>query len=593
MNPSIDSLISQQVPIKSLSGGGLELAAKNADVNATVISSKLIIGTLNALEKNSSDTNLPKKIPLSGNAANNSQNRQLFQLTVSNGKQNYLLSSNTPLTTGTQIQIKMTETGLVIVLKENSGKPQNTKKTTISSSVSGDSNTKTATNSIAAQNRSQTSTQRSQIDNTNLHNQESQRNTGRTSLPSNNALPTPAANSRTESSALNSSITHSSINRPEGSTQTVPTKMFIPVGMENSTLKTQQVIDQGIRQTLPQQQGLKLLVPLLQQLTKSTHSQAMPSDVSTKIKQLLTEIPTANHLQKPLNLKSAMQNSGIFLEAKLHDKPTNMHLSKATQNNVAVNKDVKSLIQQLLIKVSENTPGTTTPSPGPASLARQTPNAITSASVTAATPTLTPSIELDELELPAPIDGKPSILTSHSANTSVATPGVDNIDIALRLLSRQLLASIARIQLNQLESLSPRKINSTENQGPVNSWFLEIPIINGRHIDNVEMRIDQEEHNKNEEKEEKDTQTMWTVMLSFDLHALGKMNVQLKVLNKSVSATIWSQLENTHKEAKQHIEFLYKGLEKVGVTVNQIDCKLGTPPKNPATLYRQLVDIRT
>lgn len=587
MNPSIDSLISQQVPIRSLSGGGLELAVKAGNVNATVISSKLLIGTLPASINNRSDPALQKNTLVGENLLNNSRGKQLFQITVSNGKQNYLLSSNTPLNPGTQIQIKMTKTGLVITVKESADKPQNT-NTTVSSRASGDSNTKTVASSIVAPNRPETSTQGSPIDNINRQSQGRQGNSGQISPPSNNALPTSTANSRGGHSTLNPGTTHSSASRPEGLAQPVPKKMPISGTSENPALKTQQVIDQGIRQTLPQQHGLKLLVPLLQQLAKNTDSQAIPADVSTNIKQLLSEIPTANNLQKPLNLKSAMQNSGIFFEAKQYDRTNKLSPSKSKQNSVAVNKDLKSLIQQLLVKVSENTVGKTTPALNPISLARQTANVPTP--TTATTPTLTPSLEL---ELTVPIDGKPSVLPHHSTNTSAALSSADNIDIALRLLSRQLLASIARIQLNQLESLSPRKMNSTESQGPVNSWFLEIPIINGRHIDNVEMRIDQEEYNKDEKKEDKDTKTIWTVMLNFDLHALGKMNIQLKIMDKSVSATIWSQLENTHNEAKQHIQFLYQGLEKAGVTVSQLDCKLGTPPKNPATLYRQLVDIRT
>ena len=82
-------------------------------------------------------------------------------------------------------------------------------------------------------------------------------------------------------------------------------------------------------------------------------------------------------------------------------------------------------------------------------------------------------------------------------------------------------------------------------------------------------------------------------MLAFDLHNLGKMNVQLKVVEKSVSAVVWSQLENTHREVKQQVKSLSQSLEKVGVNVKHVDCQLGLPPKNNLPIYQQLVDVRT
>ena len=82
-------------------------------------------------------------------------------------------------------------------------------------------------------------------------------------------------------------------------------------------------------------------------------------------------------------------------------------------------------------------------------------------------------------------------------------------------------------------------------------------------------------------------------MLAFDLHALGKMNIQLKVIEKSVSATVWSQLENTHREVLREITGLKTNLEKIGVNVKHVDCQLGLPPKQNIPIYKQLVDIRT
>ena len=132
----------------------------------------------------------------------------------------------------------------------------------------------------------------------------------------------------------------------------------------------------------------------------------------------------------------------------------------------------------------------------------------------------------------------------------------------LRQLSGQLLASLARTQLNQLETLATRQQNTPDNQGPINSWTLEIPIIHGKNIDNLDVRIDQHLVDEEQDGSNKNGQDLWTIMLAFDLHKLGKMNVQLKVIDMSVSATVWSQLENTHLEVKREINGLKLNLEK-------------------------------
>jgi len=601
MKPLNDSLTSQLLPIRSLSGGGLELAAKAADINATVISSKLIISTLakNSTvdkQKGSKENALPN-----AKERHNTQGKQQFQITISTGTRNYLLSSNTPIDPGTNVQIKMTEQGLVITAKTNDPKQgtlnprshldTSAKNNLISSqSLSVDSKTQKTLNTLSspsAQHGATSATKNSASDGINQATISRSAPPPQTTTASRNSVP--ITNNRPTGFRENSAS--ASTYKPDGQQEIKQPPAHVnkqhpqaPSTSGRQTLQPQQIIDQGIRQFLPQQQALKLLVPVLQQIIQNSNTSTLPPELPMKIKQLLAEFSTPNTIQKPLNLKTAIQNSGIFLEAKLGGSTANTSPAINKKNTDSISSDLKTLIQQLVATVSKNTSVNSSSAPA---LGTSTKSA------SAATPTITTAAEIEEHELLAPVDVKSPASPNQNAGAASITSNADNIDIVLRQLSRQLLASIAKIQLNQLESLAPRRANNAENQGPNNSWFLEIPIVNGRHVDNLEMRIDQEEYYKNDEGDDKDAQTIWTVMLNFDLHALGKMNVQLKVLDKSVTATIWSQQENTHAEVKQHIQFLFDRLEKVGVTVNQLDCKLGVPPKSPTTLYRQLVDVRT
>ena len=135
----------------------------------------------------------------------------------------------------------------------------------------------------------------------------------------------------------------------------------------------------------------------------------------------------------------------------------------------------------------------------------------------------------ESLKPSALFQGYPSDLAaSNTAKPSSTGSSNDrNVDVLLRQLSGQLFANLARTQLNQLETLATRQQNTPENLDPINSWTLEIRIIYGENIDNLDARIDQhlidEEHNGSN----KSGQNLWPTMLAFDQHKIGKMNAQL------------------------------------------------------------------
>ncbi|WP_101760487.1 flagellar hook-length control protein FliK [Oceanicoccus sp. KOV_DT_Chl] len=356
-------------------------------------------------------------------------------------------------------------------------------------------------------------------------------------------------------------------------------------------------IEQGLRQVLPKQQTLKLLLPLLQQLTSNPLT-PLPKEIQSQLSILLKQFPTAQQLQQPQNLKQSMHNSGVFLEAKLIQKlvqqispnTTNTKTLNSSANTAAINQDIKALLLRLLPAIdkaqADNNPRAATTNPNPANTASTLLPPLPNSSTIPATS--------EEAKAPPIIPITPELpLTQLTNSDNTANSKNQNLDVVLRQLSNQLLAGLARTQMNQLETLSARQANTPDAPAPANSWTLEIPIVHGKNIDNLQLRIDQ--HLIDEEAEEKKQrgQQSWTVMLAFDLHSLGKMSVQLNIVGMSVAAIVWSQLEATHQTVKQEIGELRKNLEKVGVNVKKVDCQLGDPPKTTQPLYRQLVDIHT
>jgi|GEM_PF-5827861 len=361
------------------------------------------------------------------------------------------------------------------------------------------------------------------------------------------------------------------------------------------------IIEQGLRQALPQQQPLKNLLPLLITINRQPPAE-WPTQLTQQIAQLLKQFPTPAQLQQPATLKQSISNSGIFLEAKLAELsagPPSRAKGSTSSNpavaNNALNRDINALMRQIItltekpaaLKVTAQPAATDASIASRSSLTSPLPGALALSSGSGDPADTTKPHSLFQTPFfEAAINSAPTLSASAPKNEK-------NADVLLRQLSSQLLASLAKTQLNQLETLATRQQNTPDNQGPVNSWTIEIPIVHGKQIDNLNMQIEQQLVDKDGAHPGDSKKKLWTVMLAFDLHALGKMNIQLKVIEKSVSATVWSQLENTHREVLREITGLKTNLEKIGVNVKHVDCQLGLPPKQNIPIYKQLVDIRT
>lgn len=517
MKANTDSLINQQLPLKSPSGNLLNTAAKSGVMDAVVTSNSRI-------------------------AAPTSAGSEQFRINISVGQQKFELITNATIAAGSRLQITIAQNNLATILS-------------ITNPASG-----SASNSTAAMGRPA------------LH------TTGLLVGTSSTTIPAPSSKSP-------STETHATLSNP-----------LLTVSGKNRSL-----IEQGLRQTLPHQQPLKNLLPLLLKIAQQP-SASWPKELTQNATQLLKLFPSSQQLQQSTALKQVISNSGIFLEAKLAqlsiNNPNNNNIatgSNQRSTNSALSLDLKGLIQRVIL-LTDSAAGSQNGAQAAVKAAVLTEK-ITAKPSFPGTP-LVPSASGESSESLKPsalFQGYPSDLpASNTANPSSTGSSNDrNVDVLLRQLSGQLLASLARTQLNQLETLATRQQNTPDNQGPINSWTLEIPIIHGKNIDNLDVRIDQHLIDEEHDGSNENGQNLWTIMLAFDLHKLGKMNVQLKVIDMSVSATVWSQLENTHLEVKREINGLKLNLEKVGVNVKQVDCQLGLPPKQNIPIYKQLVDVRT
>jgi len=580
-----DTLPPQSLPIAALSKG-LQLTTNGAAISARVIASTAL-PTTNSVEGGNSSHNVSRQNAIVNNIISGSlDSGPRYEILLATARGKLLVASNSPLAPGTSALLKMAAQGLVLTVKPNTaaGPAANTSKTMLSSPTAP------------------------------------------------TVAPAPGGQLQ-RTAAIAQQYSNSQVTASAGP-------------------NLSQLIDSGIRQALPLQQSSALLVPLLQQLSAASASQSLPAPIKGAIEALLQQLPSAKSLQQVPQLKAAIGNSGIFLEAKLAQLSTAGATSQgqspttktsgafanrtgasgigtsgaAASGSGAKQSSIAGAVATTTV-ASGNSSGASAPRSGaaqPAGTAGNIPKsrpqpilqqdfkalgqkllaAIEPAAIPAAAAAKTPATTAATIAPTAPLLGSlaaeavPALAprehsTEQQAVQSAAREASQNMDIALRQLGRQLLATLAKTQLNQLESLATRATNNPDSPGVSNNWTLEIPILNGRHVDTMELRIDREEEHSEQQDDETSDEKLWTVMLDFDLHTLGKMNIQLKVLGKTVTATIWSELEHTHREVKQQLQDLRDKLSAVGVEVKQVECKLGTPPPRSTLSQRQLVDVTT
>lgn len=122
----------------------------------------------------------------------------------------------------------------------------------------------------------------------------------------------------------------------------------------------------------------------------------------------------------------------------------------------------------------------------------------------------------------------------------LATTQRDQAQILLMLL-RESLATLARTQLHQLNTLVSQQQNA--ETPTTQQWFSEIPININQHQQSVELNTEEQNANQGEQS----AQRQWQVMMQFDLERLGALYVKLVLCGETVKATLWTETSTTQR----------------------------------------------
>jgi hypothetical protein len=385
--------------------------------------------------------------------------------------------------------------------------------------------------------------------------------------------------------------------------------------------KEQQLLQSSLRAVLPYQQEYSRLLRTLVNMPTPLIAQLSPQ-TQQAVARLLQHLPTPDRLQQAQELKQAILNSGLFLEAKMLKAGSLGVQNAATKPSPVTGQKVpdsqqlsanKHLLMSLIGKVLKQQGGLAASQgsdPQRGSHAENTlrlPEGDFKADIARLVNTITTEQSLNSLlhnhsisqnSGGAKAPGDIGLLLRQLAqlikagnskqNSEAAKIEDPHTQVKLTLL-RQALSTLSRTQLHQLNTLQSQSGTAAENP-LINSWNIELPVMNGEKLDTFFIEINEEEAS---DSEHASRQQQWRVMLSFELDGMGTLYVQLVLIADCVSATIWADNPQTLKRVEAETKTLREGLNEIGVNVKQLECQLGTPPNRSTRLEHQLIDLHT
>lgn len=278
-----------------------------------------------------------------------------------------------------------------------------------------------------------------------------------------------------------------------------------------------------------------------------------PAELRTGIDRLLSLLPDARQLSSPEGLAKAMEQSGLFLEAKL--------LGGQAQN---LPQDLKANLLRLVAQLLPNLPG-----------AAPLPNASAGNALAQALPAFVRNalgalgqtgLRQQAMSFPLP---------------SRLLQSMDQ-DADLETLLKLAAAAVSRLQTHQLSSLAQTQVTTDGNL--LTTWQLELPMRNQQDVVPLQVKLQREEHNggKSEQKD-----NLWRIELAFDLDPLGPLQVQAQLLRGSLSSQLWAERAATAQLIDQELDNLRQRLLGAGLEVGELSCRQGLPPRGARTQLEQ------
>ncbi|WP_372876915.1 flagellar hook-length control protein FliK [Spongiibacter marinus] len=332
-----------------------------------------------------------------------------------------------------------------------------------------------------------------------------------------------------------------------------------------------------LRDRLPQQQGLNQLMATLSQL-----NQQLSPSVQKLLAPVLASIPHRKQLNDGERVKTALQNSGQFFEAKLlKNAPRNLDF-KAALLKLAAQLDQQAAAPPKA-PLAKNYP-----LPTAAIVGKATGDAASPQPGANIAPKAAPSSPLSAPSAPKPRnEGDRAYQGTLSASKTADLPGqlspqprtppsaANQQEVTQQGLLRAVRGALARLDVQQLVQLQT---------GREASGVVELPIKDHDGIDIWQFQFQpprqrdagetpQHSHASREDNQQRG----WALNLCFDLPGLGAMKVTLAEVNQQLEIRFTASNAETLALLNRHQHVLREQLQNQEVPIADIVCQCGNP----------------
>ncbi len=313
-----------------------------------------------------------------------------------------------------------------------------------------------------------------------------------------------------------------------------------------------QLQQQLLRETLPRQTGMEKLNTVIQQASTESKDarEILPLPVRKQLQKIVDSLPSSRSLESASGLKTALQDSGLFLEAKLlnHARPITSALSQ--WQALLPGNDLKANLLQLYRAIQKARPRF----PPVATLASTKPS-----SSTPITTSMSSSLVSTQEQTGT---GTKTNMQVASTNVAVKT-GLPLIaperHLDLENVGKQVESALARIEANQARSI-------VTDMQPLSTWRFELPVKDNSELDLVKLELEQEQHSGENEQSSR----TWTVNLYIEFESGGSLSARASMYGKEMHISVWSGDQQIDSLIQVHLQKLDDNLQKKGVQLQAL-----------------------
>ena len=330
-----------------------------------------------------------------------------------------------------------------------------------------------------------------------------------------------------------------------------------------------QLQQQLLRETLPKQTGIEKLNTVFQHArteAKGT-TELLPLPVRKQLQKIIDSLPTSRSLESTGGLKTALQDSGLFLEAKMLNNARAQTPALSQWQALLPGNDLKAGLLQLFRAIEKTRPKF----PSASTLASTKPSS--------STPVTTATTSSFDSSQPQMVTGTKTNSYTAATNTAVKT-GLPLIasekQMDMENIGKQVESALARIETNQARSIV------TDTQ-PLSTWRFELPVKDDNDLDLVKLELEQEQNSDDNEQPGK----TWTVNLDVEFENGGSLSARASMYGTEMHISLWSGDQEIDSLIQDHLQKLNDNLQNKGVSLQALQhvqqAQLQSKPDIPET----------